>query len=1210
MSEPFDLVNSAVPPGLTVVESAAGTGKTYTISHLVPRLLVEGRINHLGELAVVTFTKDAAAELSGRIRQVLEAWSRPATDDEASRLPGLAALREKFRGPGEEALLRKAIREIDSLTVCTIHSFCQRVLQWEGTLCGLPTMPELKPKAGELLERLVREVWEKSLAPDPFRCTLARLQGHSLEADLAFVQRRESLPEAGVEPHPLPLDDLENTLRQAGRRFPPSVLEECGSLRKKIVKARQGAPSDQEWEELCQSLEGAGADLDPDCASRFFAMVKKLSEAGSWVAANSNAGKALKAEFEQCAAVGAAREILALLRQWVWSWSNFCHARISPALRDQLRHDRIITYDGLIEVVWRALRGPQGDQLAQRLRTRFRAALIDESQDTDGRQMEIFRRIFLEGGEEDRLVLIGDPKQAIYSFRGADVNTYLEAKARPGAMLYHLNKTYRAPADLVAAVNAVFERRSSLLKPGLDFSPAVSGFAGDWRLVEGGSDEEGNERARLEFWLVPDEAEQAVNTGPNRNALFARATACEISRLLRGGARLERCQSENIESRAVRPGDFAVLVSDWKQALAAMEALGEVGVPALRAAGESIYLSEEAEDLRTILRTILRAGGKGQRRTARRAALVTRLLGLNLKELRGMDGEQENRVAGGFAEWFGIWERLGLGAMLARIDCDLNDWFPGHDEMVVRLAALPGGERRLTNLRHLQDLLQEAAREVGRRPGDLLRWYEEQMTAARRGEENEEAQQRLESDADKVKIVTMHAAKGLEYPLVFCPFLWPSIKPGGLVRQSRSGQPTRWVNCELTDGADLDEDLIRESLEDRLRLAYVTLTRAQVKAWVAGGALGKSSRPPASALDWLLREDGAEFSAAWCAAAAETGRGERHASGVKLLQELCAGGSGLIGLRELHPETGLDGSWGHDAGGKSAGDAPAVAQSGPARSRPSIPAPWQMTSFSSLTRESNPHGEFIEATPSLPAGGESAQMPSNPFQDAPGGTAIGTAVHDWMERWDFSGVEPGAVAAHLAGYVLPGGEENLVAPMEGMLEELREAILPGWDCVMAEACPRAGSSEWHFQLPIASALGPQDLARVFERHGQPDYAALLDQLPPARLSGFLQGFLDRLAAWQGNWGVIDWKTNKLAGGYGKESLLACAWESHYWLQAHLYLVALGRFRRQAGAGRAWLVFLRGIRRGSSDGILSIEPTPGLLTGLDQLFFHPVGRNKL
>lgn len=220
---------------------------------------------------------------------------------------------------------------------------------------------------------------------------------------------------------------------------------------------------------------------------------------------------------------------------------------------------------------------------------------------------------------------------------------------------------------------------------------------------------------------------------------------------------------------------------------------------------------------------------------------------------------------------------------------------------------------------------------------------------------------------------------------------------------------------------------------------------------------------------------------------------------------------------------------------------------------------------------------------------------------------VGTAIHEWIEGWDFSEPAEENVARHLRGYPLPGGAGFPLVVRE-MLGTLRGVRLPELDCTVAQACPDPRSSEWHFQLPIGRTLSPEKLAAVFADHGHADYAAALALLPADELAGYLHGFLDRVACFDGVWGVIDWKTNNLGptpDHYGPTALAACARQSHYLLQAHLYLVAL---RRYLGPGApiagAWLVFLRGIRAGSSDGVFTVQPSPALMSALDALFAQP------
>ncbi len=1179
----FDIVETPIDPGLSVIEASAGTGKTYAISRLVPRLLLERTVARLGEILLVTFTNDAARELSDRVRGVLEKLHAEPEPGEGKSDPGVHALRQKFDKPEDRGIIARALLDIDQLGVSTIHSFCQRVLQTEGTLCGLPVMPELIPDADPLIEEALYDIWSSRIAGDEMLSAIASAQKWNPASDLKLVKQVLGLDDFEPVPPARPLALVLQELKDGAAQFTEEMVRELVGLSENVAGWNSAAGTGDFRLQQFSNLRNAG---DFSAWIEAVQWLPRIGEdKGGLITAKGNANKALIKQAAGLPAVHLARKISGLYGQLSWHWQMSCASDVRCSVLSALQKNRQITYDGLIATLLEALRSPVGGpQLTARLRDQYKVALIDESQDTDPRQFEVFRTIFHDSGKEaSRMVLIGDPKQAIYEFRGADVNTYLAARKMAGAKVFSLSQTFRSPQPLVQAVNTLFKRDCSLLKNGLEFSPASSGLDGDIFLEGEGIDP----AVRLEAWIVPDDQAEAYGNSAKRLPLIADTVASEIVRLLQAGVRI--AHSDVTPARAVQPGDFAILVSNRFEAAAMIDALQARRVPAIQAKSSDILISDEAGELLVILRAI----EEPRRSTLRLAALSTRLMGRNADDIRRIreDAAEDDALLEKFLRWQTTLYRQGIAAALAEID---------HDENVtLRLAGTLQGDRRITNLRQLSDLLQAASHELGNRPGHLVRWFGQEMAASDSGSDAEERQQQLESDAQAVKIVTMHAAKGLEYNLVFCPFLWSSrsIKGDrGVKLLSRPGLPPQLVNPGLiTDRSRFDTSFARAALEDRLRLAYVAITRAKVKAWIFGGALSGNKASP-SALDWLVRVDASPDFEAWFDATGSAIRGSLHTAGFELH---VAEGRGVI--EQKPPPPPEPGIWN-----------PPDAPSSPVLSAldaPGIPEPWGMTSFSSLTREKNPHSG-LDAGPA-----ESAPVHANAFSAAPGGAGVGTAVHDWIERWDFSNIENGGLLEHLRKYDLPPvtGEGSL--PMHesvrDMLNELRAAVLPGLGCTVSVACPRPESSEWHFQLPIDDSLSAHSLAAVFAAHGEKDYAAALEALPAEELKGYLHGFLDRLTISDGVWGVIDWKTNKLDQGYGLESLQSCARQSHYLLQTHLYLVALRRFLGpDAKIAGAWLVFLRGIRSGSADGILHIQPSDALMRDLDRLFARPAGGSRL
>jgi len=1172
----FDFAGQAIKPGLSVIEASAGTGKTHAISHLVPRLLLDGSAGSLEEILVVTFTNDAARELANRIRRVLEKLHAPPDPDEPSKDEGIYRLREKFGSENIQKVIGRALLDLDLLGVSTIHSFCQKVLQTEGTLCGLPVIPELLANATEIPERVLRDYWESHVAGEELAAAIASAMNWKLSEDLAFLRTALPLEKAVPVPEVDDLEPLSAQMEALKQQLTPKLCQELLDIFALVTKWTKDAEPDATRKRVVAALYESKSATCPG----FLEAVVLVAEAPDWIHGNSCRRQA--AEAKECQAVKISVEIKAILEKIRWSFRNSCLLEIRKNVARSLASGRQITYDGLIETLRNALRGGQAEILAQRLRARYRVALIDESQDTDDRQFEIFRSIFVGLPDEPpldshRLVLIGDPKQAIYAFRGADVNTYLEAKQLAGGGIFSLTKTFRSPEPLVRATNALFSRDRSLLKEGLEFLPATSGLKDDCWLQDGES-----APARMECWIVPDEDGEKYSSNAKRNKLISTTVASEIVRLLK---RATITKSDG-SSRRVTPGDFAILVSDGWQAAAMSEALLARGVPAVRAGSDDIMASEEAAEVLMLLHAMQEPRRSG----LRWAALATRMLGITSAELRKAADQMDDAAwVEKFQHWQEVWVRQGVAAAMAEMD--------ESEQVTIRLATQELGERRVTNFRQVTDLLEAASHQLGRDPGRLLRWLKQEIAGAENRSEVDERQLQIESDASAAKLVTMHSAKGLQYPLVFCPFLWPSKKPQGIQKLTVKGDDPRLVDLKLAEGDAAEADLIRSNLEDRLRLAYVAVTRAQVKVWLYGGAnCGKASC--VSALDWLLREE----PVADVSTLKGKGYGQRHTAGLEALTS--AAGAGDV-IRWGPPPPGCETSWVE----KQTMDSVEL-KSLPV---PAIPEPWGMTSFSALTREKDPHagkGGDLSAVPldALAEADPPVRETPNTFLDAAGGQLVGTAVHDWIETWDFTTIHEQALTDHFGKYPSLGKDGLFVGQVAGMLEELREARLPGLDCSMADASPHAASSEWHFQLPIHATLDAARLAATFARHGQENYARQVAALPAESLTGYLHGFLDRIVFYEGAWGVIDWKTNRLGpttSAYTRSALQRCAESSHYLLQTHLYLVALRRYLGPtAPIVGAWLVFLRGVASGQEDGILHIAPSEDLMRDLDALFAKP------
>jgi exodeoxyribonuclease V beta subunit len=1182
--ENFDFINDKIPDGLSVIEASAGTGKTFSISHLVARMVLKGA--SIRDILLVTFTNDAAGELAERTRRVLADLDAPPAPDEATKSPGVHLLRNDsgLDFAANKSRIRQALQDIDLLSVSTIHSFCQSVLKSEGPLCGVASVPELIPDADDLVQEALHDEWLGRIAANPTACAALQAANIDPEKHARFLEKAMVLADFDPIPKPRPFHDLLAGFEAFPAKFTDGVCDELLEAVGADGSRLDSAPPLEKIQSLIEDLrqaEFAGA-------FSFLDACRLVQDAPSWMRAGSKAQKAAKLKVQGLDAVRLCTCVNALVGSIGWAWLNDSSASIKKSVGQSLQSNRLITYDGLITTVHRALCNEEtADKLIAQLRAKHKFALIDESQDTDARQFAIFSKIFT-GSPGHSLVLIGDPKQSIYSFRGADVNTYLGAKAAAKAT-FSLSKTFRAPQQLVDAVNALFSRPRAFLKDGLEFHSATSGKTGDCFLKM----ENEEAASRIEVWIAPDDTKE-YSDKKKRLGRISDAVASEIVKILNGGGKI----LDKGASRSVVPSDFAVLVAKHEQADAICSALRKSKVPAIQSGAQDVMASDEAAEILAILKAV----NEPRKSKLRNAALTTRLLGLTDSDLKKLelDADAQSRVHDSFLAWQALWQSRGVVALLSKIDAEKSkfslskDALDSGNSIALSLAGREDAERRITNFRHLLEILAGAQAETGGRPNELIRWFAQDIQRAKKSSADlEERQLRLESDDDAVKVVTMHSAKGLEYNLVVCPFLWDAKEPGGIQKLNRPAPANpAVVDTELAKNDPILVELARTDLEDRLRLAYVAITRAKVKAWIyAGEVCGSNNRPSASPLDWIFRtEENPEFDA-WRTSVKTAGRGARHNAGLEILMA-ASGLNGAIVSKNPPEPSEVKAILNNPADGFSFEPEPP----------PSFPSRyWRTTSFSQLTKEKNPKGG-----PSKPRGdAEETGNHANAFALAKGGTQLGTAVHGFLEAWDFAAV-PGIpeLETHFARYALGANLAGLPEAFAGMLGGLRQSTLPGLQCSIAQACATPKTTEWQFHLPAREGFGVSSIAELFRKHGDTEYATSLEALGDDALEGFLQGFIDKIAFHSSAYGVIDWKTNKLPA-YDAHSLREAARSSHYWLQAHLYLVALRRhLGPKADVRGAWLVYLRGVRGGESDGVLFIKTDTNLLDDLDHLFTRP------
>ncbi|WP_313220230.1 exodeoxyribonuclease V subunit beta [Stutzerimonas nitrititolerans] len=1194
--------------GSRLIEASAGTGKTFTISALYLRLV----LGHGGEQAfarellppeilVVTFTDAATRELRDRIRARLVEAAR-VFREEAEGDDLLRQLRADFpleRWPACACRLDIAAQWMDEAAVSTIHGWCQRMLREHAFDSGSLFTLSLETDHSELLAQVARDYW--------------RLHCYPLQGDaLSWVMNRWGHPDnllRSVRP-------LFGERAAAGETSLATLLDAALQEQARALEALKEGWC--EWaDEIRQLLDQAVADKLVDgrkIQARYYEnWCEKLRHWSLGNEAELDLGTGFtrltpdglaecwkKGSPPPHPALEAMCELPRRLRQLAGpdeAARRHAAAWICQRFEQEKRQRAEMGFDDMLTRLDAALQSDNGERLAQVIRTQFPVAMIDEFQDTDPLQYRIFDCIYaIEDNRPDcGLFLIGDPKQAIYAFRGADIHTYLRARRAMTGRLDDLDTNFRSSQPMVDAVNRLFQQAEArsegqgafLFREGADnplpfSSVKARGREERWQV-------EGQTPPALTLWQLPS-AEPLANTFYRRE-MAARA-ASEITRLLVLGQQGEAGFAEVDKFEALQPSDIAVLVRDGSEAQAIRGELARRGVRSVYLSDkDSVLASQEARDLLLWLRAC--AEPDVDRRL--RAALASRSLGLELAELEQLNQDErvwERRVMQ-FRDYHQRWQRQGVLPMLRQLLHDFG--------LPQRLMQRSDGERALTNLLHLAELLQQAAAELD---GEQALIRHLAALLAGEGAAAEEQVLRLESDAALVRVVTIHKSKGLEYPLVFLPFIC-SFRPaeGGRPLQLQDGDSRRLV---LEPDEEDVERADRERLGEDLRLLYVALTRARHACWLGIADLKKGNAKASllhrSALGYLLG-GGQPLSASGLLAS--------------WLEPLEKPGECL-----LLPAP--------DANDSSYREA-TVEQAEPSWPTPARRAAehWWIASYSALrTGDSleSPIERFDDAAPENPAAQKAAddERESVPMMTPvglsgslhlfPRGPNPGTFLHGLLEmagRDGFAQVasEPAALREQIARRCQRRGLDAWIEPLNSWLGSLLTTPLKlegDARVALAELTVYQPELEFWFET---QRVDVRQIDALVQRHVLPGVPR--PALLPDRLNGMFKGFIDLVFEHQGRYYVVDYKSNWLGEGdaaYTDEAMQATVASHRYDLQYVLYLLALHRqlqlrlpdYDYDRHVGGALYLFLRG-SRAPGQGIHRARPPRELIEALDALF---------
>jgi exodeoxyribonuclease V beta subunit len=1206
--EPFDLLHAPLV-GSNLIEASAGTGKTYNIEGLFIRLVLEMQLP-VDQILVLTFTNAATEELKIRIRnrlvQARDAFAAGSKADDPLIESLVKTDTDRKTAWGR---LHDALIDFDQAAIYTIHGFCQRIIHENAFETHSLFDTELVSNQSHLLQEVVDDFWRKTFyeaepewigfaldqvkAPEYF----VRLLDKVKIPEITVVPESSNPVPQALQPFRAALEDLRNAWPSSREAVIRAMMDPA--LNGTIYGGMKPAathPMMSQRELKVITLADAMNHLAQPQSNGFplFDKFENFTTAKLAKATKKNHRTPEHDFFELCDAVYRRGEQLTVeFKQSLINAKIRLFDFVASELEKRKKEKNIHYFDDLLLTVLRVLKSETAAQLATGIRQRYKAALVDEFQDTDSVQYDILTRLFAH--EDSLLFMIGDPKQSIYSFRGADIFAYTKA-ARSADARYTLLENWRSEPKMITAVNTLF---SGVDKPFIfEDIPFETGKAAGQVLEEDGK----LRGPPLTLWYLDSKkitgTDKPLNK-PRAARLIAEAVGNEIYQLF----------SQSIPTE---PGKIAVLVRTNAQAQLIKDTLTARNVPSVLYTTANIFDSREAMEIELILSAIARPADSSRIK----AAWATDILGARAGDLISADLDSrwwESRLTR-FREYLEIWQQNRFMRMFRL--------FLVQERVKDRLLRFPDGERRLTNVLHLLELLHRQSAETNSGIAGLLKWLAQQRDP--KTPRLEENQLRLESDENAVKIVTIHKSKGLEYPVVFCPFGWE----GSLItdREFTFHDAAKDFQLSFDLGSDSRNlhlvQACNELLSENLRLLYVALTRAEQRCYLAWGHINHAET---SALAYLLHggtnQTGEFTEEDRTSYLKKLFTGKTSAELQEDLHRLAARSQNSIEVVPLpvskDPAMAL--AKGHEV------DKPLFCR----RFTETINRSWKISSYSSLisSRDSNvdrPDRDeaFEQPEPDrMPFPGElAAQSDAGGLSlfAFPRGARAGSFFHDIFEHYDFAAETSDPLEALVAGKLQQYGydakwHQTIYTAISTVLAVPLLADLSPLKLSSLKAADRLNEMEFYFPLNLVT---PGALKKAFKTIAGPhmieQFPARLENLSFAPSVGFMKGYIDMVFRHRGRFYLLDWKSNYLGPTpeHYDQSSLQKAMDAHYYiLQYHIYTLALHQYLRyrqpdysyEKDFGGVFYIFLRGVNasNGPEQGVFYDRPDPALIHSLGQ-----------
>ncbi len=1228
MIKDFDILTHPLRAGTqSLIEASAGTGKTTALENLVLRLLIDGLVQpdgslrqlKLSEILLVTFTEAATAELIQRVRENISHALELLKNDELDDNNDISCriLTNSCKSRHEITLaLRMALLAFDENAISTIHGFCQKMLSNFTFESNSRFNLELISDDQPFLDEVVNDYWRTKFynIDDDLEKKIIKASGWEPEILHGLLRSIQSAPLTEI------IAPEELVDKDALRDLYAEFKEYC--LNSNLINALNGCAKNFKSTFRNKLIDSINCFIAFDDVSELIKVLqcgileKNLLKKTVWDGFEDSTppeGK-LPEDFDRLLELAEKVEfsIEAYLAGLKFDFIDY--VRKSGVLKRKKLAEGVLSFDDLLMDMYEAVH--KSEQFGELISRDFPVLMLDEFQDTNPLQFRIFNKIFK--NNETLMLMVGDPKQSIYQFRGADIFSYLQVSENLETNKKStLTRNYRSDEALLAGINTVFDIENPFIEKAIRYSRATAGRKQRKLIIEDG----GANGRKLKIMNARD-----VSAKDAAWKLFNKAMGDKIVSILslarqinEKGQPRARFENEDGTFEPVRARDIAVLTARNEDAQAVCKQLAGLGVQATLQQSGNIFRSNEATELLLLFNAIIQPGDASRIKSA----LSGSLFNLNASALDELGNDRGAAEMNAWREMFFAlllkWQEKGFMQMFFQLLSSQNT------NVKANLLSLPQGERRLTNLLHLAELLhrQSAGRHLS--PTALIYWLHQQITIS---EDKEEHELRLESDDSAVKIMTVHKSKGLQFPLVFCPNLWQKTfmssnnkdkeKDFFYHQLDKNGKYKQCFELGLADGNIKQNRLLyrKEFLGELIRLAYVALTRAEnycCFAWVdtkstLSSALGYLAECPTGEELKNLLKTGQNVGErrGWSAWKEDDNIEIIDLSNVDLDEKL------KLTENIVAPE------W------KTLPQIRAV------------PRDWGIMSFSAITAGSHPEDEIMpgdeDEISEKDSFADSTDLFSRtlPLGDFPKGPVAGNCIHSIFEKFNFTDVKFKNWRQSKTIEQMIKGQLFIFGMIEGakgstqftksetlrynqvcdMLENVLTYPLAGQDGAMCLGDLAADSyrAEMQFFFPADKVLDSAKINELLEH-----LSGRKSSLPLVPLRGFVNGFIDLIFEARGRYYIIDWKSNDLGGNlndYDTLSMARSMHESYYYLQAAIYLLALHKYLRkrlpgydfEKHIGGIFYMYVRGIKNDFPEaGVYGMRPGRKTLELLENIF---------